>query len=244
MESGRAKGADPTRVMIDCGLALKDVNAGLQERGLALSDLHAIFVTHEHTDHVSGVARLARAGNLKVFVSHGTKAACPEEFWRGVDCIEIDSHEEIDIGRLCLRAYPVPHDAREPTQVVVEDRHHRLGVLTDTGQSTAHIESMLGGTDALFLEANHDAQMLAKSDYPPALKARIAGPFGHLSNDQSADLLSRLDQSRLQACVAGHLSRHNNTIGHVQKALAPAITGAASLSIAFQGSGMPWMELA
>lgn len=255
MESAASPGRDPTRLLVDCGLAVKDITERLQWRGLALSDLDAIFVTHEHQDHVGGVARLARAAGIPVMASHGTRAACPEEFWSGVQVIEIDSHATFELCDLHLRCFPVPHDAREPTQLVIESAgssaakgasgasRRRLGVLTDCGRSTAHIESMLSGCDALFLEANHDAAMLAQSDYPEKLKWRIGGDYGHLSNEASAQMLGALDQSRLQHLVAAHLSRHNNTPELVRDALSPVLAAHATLHIASQDEGFDWVVI-
>jgi phosphoribosyl 1,2-cyclic phosphodiesterase len=253
VESGAASGRDPTRLMVDCGLALKDIIQRLDWRGLALSDLDAIFVTHEHQDHVGGVARLARAANIPVMASHGTRAACPQDFWSGVQVIEIDSHASFEFCDLHLRCFPVPHDAREPTQLVIESlgaakstggaSPKKLGVLTDCGRSTAHIESMLSACDALFLEANHDAAMLAQSDYPEKLKSRIGGDYGHLSNLASAQMLSAIDQSRLQHLVAAHLSRHNNTPELVRDALTPVMARHAQLYVASQDEGFDWVQI-
>ncbi len=235
---------DPTRILVDCGLGLKEIARRLETRGLAVTDLSAIFVTHEHGDHVGGVARLARAAEIPVLLSHGTRVACPTDFWSGVSVYEVDSHAVIPLAQLTLHCFPVPHDAREPVQLVVEDqRGHRLGVLTDLGRSTPHIESMLKETDALFLEANHDEQMLADSDYPPSLKARIGGAYGHLSNRASAEILSAIDQSRLQRVVAAHLSRHNNREDLVREALAPVLAPNAQLTIANQAEGFDWIRL-
>ncbi len=245
MESSVPSGReDPTRLLVDCGLGLKEITRRLETRGLALTDLSAIFVTHEHGDHVGGVARLARAAEIPVLLSHGTRVACPVDFWSGVSVYEVDSHAVIPLPHLTLHCFPVPHDAREPVQLVVADqRGHRLGVLTDLGRSTPHIESMLKETDALFLEANHDEQMLADSDYPPSLKARIGGAYGHLSNRASAEILSVIDQSRLQRVVAAHLSRQNNREDLVRDALAPVLTTSAELTVANQAEGFDWIAL-
>lgn len=235
---------DPTRVLIDCGLAAKEMLRRLEDRGLSAHDLDAIFVTHEHQDHVGGVARLARLAGLPVLCSHGTRQACPEDFWSGVSVTEVDSDAEISLCDLRLRCFPVPHDAREPVQLVVEDRVHRMGVLTDVGRSTVHIEQMLSGVDALFLEANHDEALLAASDYPPSLRERIAGPYGHLSNTASAAILAAIDQSRLQHVVAAHLSRHNNREDLVTSAFAPVMSASARLHVARQDRGFDWIMLA
>lgn len=243
VESAAPSAAGICRVMIDCGLGLRDLTERLSYRGLGLSDLDAIFVTHEHGDHVGGVARLARAAEIPVFLTHGTRAACPDDFWRGVDCREVQSDAVFEIGSLTLSLFPVPHDAREPAQLVLSDDKHRLGVLTDVGKSTPHIQKMLSQTHALFLEANHDEELLAQSDYPLPLKTRIAGPFGHLSNKASSEILSELDQSRLEVVVAAHLSQHNNRPELVLKALEPAIYSDAKLQIASQAQGFDWIDL-
>ncbi len=138
-----------------------------------------------------------------------------------------DSHDAFAIGDLEVRPFPVPHDAREPVQFVVTDGAHRLGVLTDIGVITPCVEASLTGCDALVLECNHDLDLLAGSDYPPSLKQRIAGRFGHLHNEASAALLAALDTSRLQHVIAAHLSQQNNTPDKARAALAGALACAA-----------------
>ena len=127
------------------------------------------------------------------------------------------------------RTVPVPHDAREPVQYVFSDGARKLGVLTDCGSLTAHVAAMLDGCDGLVLECNHDESMLAASDYPPALKRRISGRLGHLSNEAAAGLLAQVNVSRLQHLVAAHLSEQNN-----QPAL--AVTALATCWV-YQASG-------
>ena len=245
VESCKSPGTkDPTRLLIDCGLGLKVLQERLEQRGLALTDLDAIFVTHEHSDHIGGVARAARKAGIPVLSSHGTLSSCSEDFWAGVQTYEVDSHAVLNFGALTLHCFPVPHDAREPVQLVVQSADKRLGVLTDLGKSTAFIESMLNNLDAFFLEANHDEALLAQSDYPPALKARIAGAYGHLSNAAAAGLLSAVDQSRLQIVIAAHLSRHNNTPELAIESLRPVLNSQAQLQVANQQAGFGWISLA
>lgn len=252
--TGRGPGHHPTRVLIDCGLPVKEMVRRLELRGLLPEDIDAVFVTHEHGDHVGGVARFARHANLPVLCSHGTRAACSDDFWSGVQITEIDSHAAIELCDLTLRCFPVPHDAREPVQLVVEDAgtagvglgsaaRKRLGVLTDVGKSTLHIEEMLSFTDALFLEANHDEALLANSDYPLALKQRICGPYGHLSNVASAELLAAINQSRLQHVVAAHLSRQNNRPELVLSSFTPVLASQAKLTVATQDNGFDWVVI-
>lgn len=257
--TGRGPHQDPTRLLIDCGLPVKEMLRRLELRRLLPQDIDAIFVTHEHGDHVGGVARFARHAGIPVLCSHGTRLACSDEFWSGVHVTEVDSHAQIPLCDLLLQCFPVPHDAREPVQLVIEDApsggvsmaggHHRnanrqrLGVLTDVGKTTLHIEEMLSFTDALFLEANHDATLLANSDYPVSLKQRIGGPFGHLSNAASAEILAAINQSRLQHVVAAHLSRHNNRPDLVVEALSPVVASQARLTVASQADGFDWIAI-
>lgn len=229
--------------MIDCGLGVKILQERLEQRGLALTDLDAIFVTHEHNDHVGGVARVARKAGIPVLSTHGTLSSCGADFWAGVQTYAVDSHAVLEFGALTLHCFPVPHDAREPVQLVVQSAGKRLGVLTDLGKSTPFIESMLNNLDGFFLEANHDEALLAQSNYPAALKARIAGPYGHLSNAAAAGLLSAIDQSRLQMVIAAHLSRHNNTPELVIESLCPVLNSRAELQVANQQAGFDWITL-
>ncbi|MEO8837409.1 MAG: MBL fold metallo-hydrolase, partial [Herbaspirillum sp.] len=189
--------SNSTTVMLDCGFALRETERRLERAGIAPAALSGIIVTHEHQDHVNGVFKFARRYHVPVWLSFGTYSAVRR------DCKDVDlrfcrDDESFTIGGLELTPYTVPHDAREPLQFVASDGSARLGVLTDAGQSTAHLLQALGGCDALVLECNHDRRMLADSSYPPSLKQRIGGAYGHLSNDTSAEILGALDQSRLK----------------------------------------------
>ena len=149
------------------------------------------------------------------------------------------------VGELEVQPFPVPHDAREPAQMTVNDGARKLGVLTDVGETTAHIEASLADCDALFLEANHCEDMLFDSQYPPSLKARIAGRYGHLSNRASAELLGRVAGDRLQRVVAAHLSRQNNRAELAQAAFAAALGGQIEdIWVASQDEGIGWVALA
>jgi len=144
-----------------------------------------------------------------------------------------------------VQPFAVPHDAREPVQFVVGDGARRLGVLTDLGMSTPHVEASLSGCDALVLECNHDLDLLAGSDYPYGLKQRIAGRFGHLHNEASADLLASIDTSKLQHIIAAHLSKQNNTPAKARAALSGALNCSADwIGIADQETGFGWRTLA
>jgi phosphoribosyl 1,2-cyclic phosphodiesterase len=216
-----------THVLLDCGFGLRDCVTRLAAVGLAPADLSAVLVTHEHTDHVGGAYKLARRFGLPVYLSHGTYSATREDA-QGVETRIVCSHTSFAIGALEMMPFPVPHDAREPTQFTFSDGTRKLGVLTDIGCGTAHVTQVLSGCDALVLECNHDTQMLDNSDYPPMLKARIRGNFGHLSNAAAAAILAGLDNQRLKRVHGAHLSRQNNTPDLARAALARAIGAQAS----------------
>jgi phosphoribosyl 1,2-cyclic phosphodiesterase len=236
--------AGDTRLMLDCGFSLAETELRLGCLGLSPSDISAIIVTHEHGDHIRGVGKFARKHQVPVWLTYGTFASQANEFLPSDLVREIDSHAPFAIGDIEVFPYPVPHDAREPAQFVFGNGARRLGVLTDVGSTTPHIESMLSGLDGLMLEANHDAALLQNSIYPQSLKERIGGRFGHLSNAASADLLSKLDCSSLQHCVAAHLSRQNNSPDHARRAFAAALGCAPDwIGIADQASGFAWRSL-
>lgn len=233
-----------THVLLDCGFGLKDSVARMARLGVSPEQLNGILVTHEHGDHVSGVGRLARKYNIPVWLSHGTRQALPKAFADIGSLHEIDPHQEFSIQDIQVQPYPVPHDAAEPVQFVFGNGVRRLGVLTDTGCDTPHIKSKLSGCDALVLECNHDSEMLMNGDYPCSLKRRVAGRLGHLSNQQSAELLADLDFSRLQHLVAAHLSSRNNTPALAVMALSKVLgCDERWIGVATQQEGCGWREI-
>lgn len=232
--------AGSTRVLMDCGFGLADSIARLARLNLAVSDLAGIVVTHEHGDHIGGVGRLARKHKLPVWLTAGTLAMAQD--LDGVDVQIIDSHAAFAVDALEIQPYPVPHDAREPVQFVFGDGQRRLGVLTDVGCSTPHIEATLSGVDALVLECNHDEAMLENGPYPAGLKRRVSGRFGHLENAQSAALLNKLCHNKLQCVMAAHVSRTNNTDVLAQRALAQVLNCAdQDVRVACQTAGFDWI---
>ncbi len=238
--------AGKTRLMLDCGFGLAEVVRRLQKVALKPEELAGIVVTHEHEDHVGGVQRFARKYQLPVLLTHGTWVASGGEKWNGVNVKIIDSHLPWPVGDLQLLPFPVPHDAREPTQFVFTDGQRALGVLTDTGTSTPHIEAMLREVDALVLECNHDLSRLMASHYPNSLKQRISGRLGHLDNQAAADLLRSVigERSRLQHVIAAHLSKQNNSASLAQQALA-RVLGCEEhwIGVASQDEGFDWREI-
>jgi phosphoribosyl 1,2-cyclic phosphodiesterase len=199
-------------------------------------------VTHEHDDHLGGVARFARRYAIPVYLTRGTAQWLPEDFPAVlVRCIE--SHRPFTVNDLVVDPFPVPHDAREPVQYVFSDGDARLGVVTDLGTITQHVVEKLSGCHALVIECNHDLDMLMTGPYPDGLKRRVSGRFGHLCNTDAGRLVAALDRGKLRHLIAAHLSQQNNT-----PALAiAALAGGAGcedewIGVAFQDAGFAWRE--
>lgn len=235
--------AGGTRVLMDCGFNVAETGRRLARLGLEPSDLHAVLVTHEHSDHLGGVPRFAARHGLAVHLTRGTALSLPMEFPPALVRF-IDPHSAFSIGAVWVDPIAVPHDAREPVQYAFSDGKARLGVVTDLGCSTPHVEEKLSGCDALVLECNHDGAMLEAGSYPRGLKDRIAGRLGHLENGVAAEILSRIDRSRLRHVIAAHLSRENNRPELAAAALAGALGCAPDwVAVASQDEGFDWREI-
>jgi phosphoribosyl 1,2-cyclic phosphodiesterase len=236
-------GSGVSRVAIDCGFSLREFETRLARAGLNCEDLDAIFVTHEHGDHIGCAVSLARRHGIALWMSRGT--------WRAIGAPEAPDvlqfardGEAIEVGRMQLTPYTVPHDAMEPLQLRCSDGAAHLGVLTDAGSITPHLLAHLQGCQALLLECNHDTQMLAQSRYPASLKARIGGRLGHLSNDTAAQILAQSAHAGLQHLVAAHLSEQNNSPGHARAALASACGAPPDeIVVADPVTGFGWLSI-
>lgn len=237
--------AGQTTLMLDCGFTVKETLARLIRLERDGSEINGILVTHEHSDHVAGVGALARRLGIPVWATSGTFLASEKRMGQVPAMNIIDPGQAFSIGDIEVSPFTVPHDAREPVQFVFSDGNVRLGILTDVGQSTPHIETMLSGCDSLALECNHDRKMLMEGPYPAALKSRVSGGQGHLDNVTAARLLSRLDSSRLQHLVAVHLSETNNTPALARHALSSeAGCDPDFVQVADQDEGLPWHAIA
>ncbi len=247
-------GTTTTRVLVDCGFSLRELQSRLGRTGLSVDDIDAVFVTHEHGDHVGCALTLARRHRVALWTSRGTWRAIRGD--SGNDSGNDSSSsggdglrpsfardgEAIGIGDLQLLPYTVPHDANEPLQLCFSDGASRLGVLTDVGSITEHLVAQLQRCDALLLECNHDRDLLAASRYPASLKARIGGRYGHLSNEVAREILSRCLHGGLRHVVAAHLSEQNNRPDLARAALAAACGGlSAGLHVAGPDWGFDWL---
>ena len=235
-----------TRILLDCGFGIRETVTRLAKLELQPEQLTGILVTHEHDDHAGGVFKFANKYRIPVWLTHGTLTMI-ERFLPGQCDFPmhiIDSHQAFEVHDLIVHPFPVPHDAREPVQFVFSDGAHKLGVLTDIGTSTPHIEAMLSGCNALALECNHDLEMLRTGPYSRPLKLRVGGHLGHLDNLSAAGLLAKLDNSRLQHIIAAHLSAKNNLPLLAQKALSEVLNCDSQwVGIADQLDGFSWRQI-
>jgi phosphoribosyl 1,2-cyclic phosphodiesterase len=228
-------------LLIDCGFSVRETTQRLERLGKRPEDISAILVTHEHSDHIRGVAPLARRYGLPVFMTPGTYHS--RDIGELPDLRLIESYAPFEVDQLKITPVAVPHDAREPAQFIIERSGIKLGILTDLGSITAHVEEHYQDLDAILLEANHDPFMLASGPYPPSLKKRVGGLWGHLSNQQAAGFLQRLNCARLQHLVVAHISQQNNSLELAQAALAPVTVEVKQITFACQNQGFDWLSV-
>ena len=236
-----------TKLMLDCGFSIKETIARLARLNLTPESLTGIVITHEHDDHAGGAFKFAAKFNIPVWLTYGTLKMAERYLPATQESLQLhimDSHSAFAINDILVQPYPVPHDAREPIQCTFSNGAFKLGVLTDVGHSTPHIEVILSGCDALVLECNHDASMLQSGPYSWSLKKRVGGDLGHLENTESANILAKLDNHKLQHILAAHLSAKNNSPALAKAALSNVLNCAADwVGLADQAMGFDWREL-
>lgn len=207
-------GTEETSILIDAGISMKRIREGLEAQELSLERIQAIFITHEHTDHVSGLGPVLRKVPIPVYATAETISA----IWNkgnmnGIsqDLFHpIEPEHGIEFFDMQILPVSISHDAANPVCYTVQAKGKKVGVATDMGCYTSEIVDHLKDCDSLLLEANHDINLLQVGSYPYALKMRILGERGHLSNDASARLIQELLHPGLQHVVLGHLSKENN----------------------------------
>ncbi len=236
-------GLQVSRLLVDCGFGIRQLEARLARAGLGCAQLDAIFITHEHADHIGCAVALARKHRIALWMSRGTYAAIGAPELDGLLCIAADG-QSIALGCLQVQPFTVPHDAREPLQLSCSDGQRKLGILTDLGHASSHVSASLQHCHALLLECNHDLALLAQSSYPAFLKARVAGRLGHLCNEDAAALAHALQHPGLNTVVAAHLSEHNNRPVLARQALAQALGRAPEdIGTASASEGTDWLSV-
>lgn len=231
-----------TRLLIDCGFSLRETQRRLQRVGLSADQLSGILVTHEHGDHIQGVARLSNKFKIPVYLSFGT--AQSKKAHDIVNKVLISPHQAFSVGDIEINPVAVPHDAREACQFVLGDGATTLGILTDLGKITPLVAREFNQCQGLVLECNHDLNMLHQGPYPYSLKKRVGGDLGHLNNQQAADFLATAQTQSLQQLVLAHISEQNNTTALATNVVAKALSCAADeLFCADQDLGFDWLQL-
>lgn len=207
-------GTDQTHILVDAGIACKRIDTGLNDLGVKPEELAGVLITHEHSDHISGLRVFSKKHHVPIYGTRETLEAIERLDGKG----EIDRElyhavrpdEQVCIGDFTVRPFSNSHDAANPVGYRAEAAGRAVGVVTDLGVYSQYTVSHLLGLDAVLLEANHDVHMLEAGPYPFSLKRRILGRKGHLSNEMAGQLLGELLHDRMKHIVLGHLSKENN----------------------------------
>lgn len=200
-----------SKVLIDNGLSFRKLQANAAEVGEALDDVRAVFVTHEHSDHVSGVGILARKLDVPVYMTRDTFDALPPHIGRIPQARFFEAGEDTILGDLTVGSFSISHDAADPVSYVVESRGAKLGIAADLGHPSELVRRRLAGSHGLILESNYCPDMLRRGSYPPMIQQRIRGRQGHLSNADMCSLLAHVMHDHLHIVVLVHISEENNT---------------------------------
>ncbi|MDL2268567.1 MBL fold metallo-hydrolase [Desulfosarcina sp. OttesenSCG-928-A07] len=227
-----------TAVLIDAGLSGVEIQRRMAANGLSPNNLDAIIVSHEHTDHISGVGVLSRRFNLPVHINDATHQACETALGKLPAIFPFACGEPFAIGSLTLHPFSISHDAQDPAGFTLSGQGMKVGIATDLGVITEMIRVHLRGCHILVLEANHDSQMLMEGPYPWPLKQRIRGRCGHLSNEDTKNLVTDLFHDQLRHVVLAHLSEANNTPEKALETVTPALSNTRTrLHVATQTHG-------
>lgn len=198
-----------TRFLVDAGLSLKEITARLAAAQLAPESIHALLITHEHIDHIRSAGSFARRYRVPVLISYATRQAA-ERYLAKAELVEFETGYSFTFRDVMVDPFPISHDCCDPVGFTVESREGKAATATDLGMVSRLVREKLRGVRALNLESNHDPEMLQNGPYPWVLKQRIKSRHGHLSNQESLELLHDLAHDRLEALVMAHLSEVNN----------------------------------
>lgn len=207
-------GTERTHMLIDAGVSAKRIEKGLFELGLKPSEISAVCITHEHSDHIRGLGVLARKYGIPVYATEGTlkeirKTKSLGEY-PGELLHAILPDADFLVGEMTVRPFQIDHDAADPVAYRIQAGTKSIAVITDLGHYNQYVIDHLLDLNAVLLESNHDLRMLETGPYPYYLKRRIMGDFGHLSNENAGRLLNCILNDKLKYILLGHLSKENN----------------------------------
>ncbi|MBL7876094.1 MAG: MBL fold metallo-hydrolase [Cyclobacteriaceae bacterium] len=216
-------------VLIDAGISSRETERRMKRLGLSLKKIKGIFITHEHSDHIGGVAKLSKRHKLPVYITQATRL---QGRLKLEDSLyhTFEPHKTIILGNLSITPIPKKHDAVDPHSFVVDSGQVRVGFFTDTGSPCEHLINSFAQCHAAFLEANYDEDMLERGGYPYALKNRIRGGLGHLSNKQALAFFLQYRPAFMSHLFLSHLSNNNNTPQKV-KALFDPVAGTTEIVV-------------
>lgn len=200
--------SDGASVMIDAGLSCRELERRMSSFGLDPSDIAALMLTHEHTDHMRGARRFCSKYEIPVYGTDGTLSLTPLE---GVELRPISDRHAFEVDHLSITPFPIKHLAAEPVAFSVSDNGTKLSIVSDLGCVTPKVTEALMSSNVIMIEANYDDEMLVNGTYPDFLKRTIRGDHGHLSNDDAATLCSHVLSDVTSTVVLLHLSKENNT---------------------------------
>ena len=212
-----------TSILLDAGISARRIAQALSLLGMTPEDLDAILITHEHSDHVNGIATLTKKFAIPVYASRGTAHFLPQA---GSALRIFEAGDALIVGELAIQSFRTSHDAADSVDYRIDAPDGSLGTLTDTGYVTDDAVKVLTGVDLLLLEANHDVGMLQCGPYPYHLKRRILGEHGHLSNEAAADFALHCVKNGTSDILLAHLSAENNTPEAAEYAVARKLQAA------------------
>ncbi len=234
-----------THLLIDTGISALRIRRGLEESGLSIKQIDGIFYTHEHSDHLCGLGVLAKKDVLSIYcsryLSRDLRAIAPS-----AKLTYIEPGCAFQVGDITITPIEVSHDAADPLGYLFQHGDCKLGYITDTGRITRSMRSLLCGVQALYLESNYDPQMLQNSGRPYDIIERIAGDWGHLSNQQAAEVVAMVAHAELRHIILGHISPECNTPEIALQSMQAAVQHlglATQVRVAPQSCRLDWVEI-
>lgn len=204
-------GTENTKILIDVGISGNKMENILSDINVSLDEIDAIFITHEHSDHISGVGVLARKYDIPIYATEGTWDSMPKKVGKIYNKNILYKDENIILNDIKIKPFGMPHDAKDPVCYSVIHKNVKICIATDMGHITKNMIENIRHSDALVIESNHNVDMVKNSNYPNFLKERILGKYGHISNETCGKLLSCVMNDKLKNIFLSHISKENNT---------------------------------